>query len=74
MIDFSLPPELAALQARAETFVRDVVIPCEGDPREGAHGLDDSLKRELKAKDAGCWRRPSTRSRAASVSTCGRWR
>ena len=27
MIDFSLPPELAALQARVETFVRDVVIP-----------------------------------------------
>ena len=55
MIDFSLTPELAALEARTESFIRDVVIPCERDPREGAHGLDDSLKRELmaKAKDAG---------------------
>ena len=32
-----------------------MVIPFEGDPREGGHGLDDSLKRELmaKAKEAG---------------------
>ena len=55
MIDFSLTPELEALKARTESFIRDVVIPYEGDPREGAHGLDDSLKRELmaKAKEAG---------------------
>ena len=39
MIDFSLSPELAALQARTETFVRDVVIPYEGDPREPARVL-----------------------------------
>ena len=50
MIDFSLTPELAALEARTESFIRDVVIPYEGDPREGAHGLDDLLKRELMAK------------------------
>ena len=55
MIDFSLTPELEALKTRTESFIRDVVIPYEGDPREGAHGLDDSLKRELmaKAKEAG---------------------
>ena len=55
MIDFSLTAELATLKERTETFIRDVVIPYEGDPREGAHGLDDSLKRELmvKAKEAG---------------------
>ena len=55
MIDFSLSPELAALQARVEAFVRDVVIPYEGDPREGGHGLDESLKQELmeRARDAG---------------------
>ena len=35
MIDFSLTPELEALKARTETFIRDVVIPYEGDPREG---------------------------------------
>ena len=30
-------------------------MPFEGDPREGGHGLDDSLKRELmdKAREAG---------------------
>ena len=55
MIDFSLSPELSALNDCTETFIRDVVIPYEGDPREGTHGLDDSLKRELmtKAKEAG---------------------
>ena len=55
MIDFSLTPELEALKTRTESFIRDLVIPYEGDPREGAHGLDDSLKRELmdKAKEAG---------------------
>ena len=52
MIDFSLTPELEALKARTETFIRDVVIPHEGDPREGEHGLDDSLKRELMARAA----------------------
>jgi len=54
VIDFSLTPELEALRARTESFVRDVVIPFEGDPREGGHGLDDSLKRELmdKAREA----------------------
>ena len=55
MIDFSLTPELAALKARTEAFIRDVVIPYEGEPREGGHGLDDSLKRELmaRAREAG---------------------
>ena len=37
MIDFSLTPELAELKARTESFIRDVVIPYEGDPREGAN-------------------------------------
>ena len=55
MIDFSFTPELTTLKARTESFIRDVVIPCEGDPREGEHGLDDSLKRELmaRAREAG---------------------
>ena len=30
MIDFSLTPELAALEARTESFIRDVVIPARG--------------------------------------------
>ena len=55
MIDFSLSAELAELKARTEACVRDVVIPYEGDSREGAHGPSDGLKRELmdKARAAG---------------------
>ena len=55
MIDFSLSAELEELKARTEAFVRDVVIPYEGDSREGAHGPSDGLKRELmdKARAAG---------------------
>ena len=55
MIDFSLPSELTELKERTEAFIRDVVIPYEGDEREGAHGPADTLKRELmdKARDAG---------------------
>jgi len=55
MIDFSLTPELADLKARTEAFIRDVVIPAEGDPRQNAHGPSDALRAELqaKARDAG---------------------
>ncbi len=54
MIDFSLSPELEDLKARTEAFIRDVVIPYEGDPREAAHGPEDPLRRELikKAREA----------------------
>jgi acyl-CoA dehydrogenase len=54
MIDFSLSRELEDLKARTEAFIRDVVIPYEGDPRETAHGPEDSLRRELikKAREA----------------------
>jgi acyl-CoA dehydrogenase len=55
MIDFELSERMQVLQARTEEFVRDQVMPMEGDPREGAHGLDDVLRRELmdKARAAG---------------------
>ena len=55
MIDFELTAEMRDLKARTEAFVRDVVMCFEGDPRETAHGLDDSLKRELMdaAREAG---------------------
>ncbi len=55
MIDFSLSPQLAALKGRTEDFIREVVIAYEGDPREGAHGPSDELRRELmaKAREAG---------------------
>ena len=55
MIDFELTSEMEDLKARTEAFVRDVVMPYEGDARETAHGLDDTLKRELMehARPAG---------------------
>ena len=47
MIDFSLPAEHLALRDRVTAFVRDEVIPREGDPRQDAHGPSDELRLEL---------------------------
>lgn len=54
-IDFSLPAELASLQARTRRFIADEVMPLEGDPRQGAHGPEEALCRELigRARRAG---------------------
>jgi len=43
------------IAAKVETFVRDVVIPYEKDPRLGAHGPSEDLVHELreKARTAG---------------------
>jgi len=40
----------AAIAARVEAFVREVVAPYEQDPRRGAHGPSDDLIDELRAK------------------------
>ena len=55
MIDFSLTDRMQDLKTRTEAFIRDEIIPMEGDERQTAHGLDDSLRFELiaKAKAAG---------------------
>jgi acyl-CoA dehydrogenase len=55
VIDFALTPELAELAERTATFVRDVVIPYEADPRQSHHGPSDELRDELvdRARDAG---------------------
>jgi acyl-CoA dehydrogenase len=55
MIDFSLTDRMQDLKARTEAFIRDEVMPMEGDARQTAHGLDDALRNELmvKAKAAG---------------------
>jgi acyl-CoA dehydrogenase len=55
MIDFSLTDRMQDLKTRTETFIRDEVIPMEGDARQTAHGLEDSLRTQLmgKAKAAG---------------------
>jgi acyl-CoA dehydrogenase len=45
----------AAIAARVERFVRDVVVPYERDPRAGPHGPSDALVEELRnrARAAG---------------------
>ena len=54
MIDFSLSDEHAALVGRVESFIRDEIVPLERDPRQGLHGPEESLRREMieKARDA----------------------
>ena len=47
VIDFSLPDDTEELRRRTATFVRDVVIPYEDDPRQGRHGPSDDLRRDL---------------------------
>ena len=54
-MDFSIPPELSDLQDRTRAFIRDKIIPLEGDVRQERHGPTDELRRELNAlaKEAG---------------------
>ena len=54
MIDFALPEEVQALQARTRAFVRETVIP-EELRAAGEHGLDPELRRslQLRARAAG---------------------
>ncbi len=54
-IDFELPSDLAALQARIRRFIADEVIPLESDVRRTPHGPSEDLRRELndKARSAG---------------------
>jgi acyl-CoA dehydrogenase len=54
-MDFSLSPELQALQQRTRHFIRDVVIPMESDTRQTPHGPSEALRYELvtKGRDAG---------------------
>lgn len=50
MIDFAVPPDLAALAARVRAFVAEEVVPFERDPRLTHHGPTDALRAELVAK------------------------
>ena len=54
-VDFALPPDLQALQARIRAFIADEVIPLEADPRRTPHGPTEELRRELidRARAAG---------------------
>ncbi|MGE3279641.1 MAG: acyl-CoA dehydrogenase family protein [Alphaproteobacteria bacterium] len=48
-MDFTIPDELLELKERTERFVRDEIMPREGDPRQGAHGPSDEFRLELVA-------------------------
>ncbi|MBZ9646876.1 acyl-CoA dehydrogenase family protein [Sphingobium sp. 3R8] len=45
----SNPDRTQALAQQVEKFVREVIVPFEGDPRLGAHGPEESLVTELRA-------------------------
>jgi len=47
MIDFEIPPELAALRDEVRTFVAEQIVPYETDPRVTRHGPNDDLRAEL---------------------------
>ena len=48
-MDFSLPPELQQLQQRTRAFIRDKIIPLEGDKRQTHHGPTEEFRQELVA-------------------------
>ena len=49
-MDFALTPDLAELRDRTHAFIRDEILPLEGDPRESAHGPTEELRAELVAR------------------------
>src|SRR4051794_5922542 len=49
MMDFTIPDEMLELKERTERFVRDEIMPREGDKRQGAHGPSEELRAELVA-------------------------
>jgi acyl-CoA dehydrogenase len=49
-MDFDTSPELQALRERTRRFIAEQVIPLETDPRHGAHGPSEDLRRELVAR------------------------
>ena len=55
LMDFSLSSELQELQQRTRSFIRDKIMPLEGDPRQTAHGPTEAFRRELVAlgREAG---------------------
>ena len=54
-MNFDISADLQALRDRTRQFVAEQVIPLEGDPRHGAHGPSEDLRRELieRARSAG---------------------
>ena len=54
-MDFELPAPVRELRDRTRRFIAEQVIPLENDPRQGAHGPSEELRRELveRARAAG---------------------
>src|ERR1700736_20203 len=48
-MDFTIPDALLELKERTEHFVREQILPCEGDPRLTPHGPTEEFRRELVA-------------------------
>src|SRR6185312_16157447 len=48
-MDFSLSPELQALKEKTRAFIRESIVPLEGDKRQTRHGPTDAFRRELNA-------------------------
>ena len=51
-MDFAIPPELQELQERTRAFIREAIVPLEGDARQTRHGPTDEFRRELVALGA----------------------
>jgi alkylation response protein AidB-like acyl-CoA dehydrogenase len=49
-MDFTLSPELSALQSRVRAFIAEEIVPLERDPRCTPHGPTEELRAELVAK------------------------
>lgn len=49
-MNFSLQPELKAIQEKVRRFIKEEVIPFENDQRLTSHGPSEGLRRELVAK------------------------
>jgi len=52
-MDFSLSPDLQALQQKTRDFIAQQVIPYERDPRQTPHGPGEALRQELVALARG---------------------
>ena len=50
MIELTRGARETELAARVDAFIRETVMPYEGDPRIGHHGPSDALAYELKDK------------------------
>ncbi|QHG64633.1 acyl-CoA dehydrogenase family protein [Pseudomonas putida] len=49
-MNFALPDDLIALQARVRKFIANEIVPMESDPRQTPHGPSASLREALVAK------------------------